>query len=82
MIQLVDTGFSPYRIHASELSVIHDGAGNVYKTEYGINTNVGELGTFNALVSGTNVQIQFTPSFPTLTPTSLTVKMSRITITA
>ena len=82
MIQLVDTGFSPNRIHSSELSVIHDGAGNVYKNEYGINTSVGELGTFNALVSGNNVQIQFTPSFPTLTPSSLMVKMSRITITA
>ena len=82
LVQLVDTGFSPYRVHASEMTVIHDGAGNVYKTEYGINTSVGELGTFNAIASGTNVQIQFTPSFPVLTPTSLTIKMSRITITS
>jgi len=82
IVQLVDTGFSPYRVHATEMSVIHDGAGNVYKTEYGINTSVGELGTFNAIASGTNVLVQFTPSFPVLIPISLTVKMSRITITS
>jgi hypothetical protein len=81
VVQAVDTGFSPSRIHSSELVVMHDGSGNVYKNEYGITTNLGELGTFNAIVSGDNVQIQFTPSFPALTPSNLIIKLSRITIT-
>jgi hypothetical protein len=80
MIQLIDSGYSPARVHATELLMIHDGT-DVYISEYGIVTNLGELGTFDATISGSNVQLSFTPSFPSLIPSLLTVKSHRTTIT-
>lgn len=81
MVQLVDTAFGPHRVHATEMMVFHDGGGNVYKSEYGVVTSVGELGTFDAVITGTNVQLQFTPAWPTLVPSSLTIKVYRTAIT-
>jgi hypothetical protein len=80
LVQLVDTGAAIPRVHTTEMMIFHDG-GNVYKSEYGIVSNVGELGTFDAIISGGNVQLQFTPSFPTLTPSALTIKVYRTGIT-
>lgn len=79
-IQLVDTGFTPNRIHYTEMVLIHDGNASVYKSEYGVIANVGELGTFDATVTISGVQLTFTPSWPTLTPGTLTVKSVRTTI--
>jgi hypothetical protein len=61
---------------------MHDGSANVYKSEYGVMSNVGELGTFDAFVTGSGVQLTFTPSFPALTPSALVVKAFRTNITA
>lgn len=80
IVQLVDTGFNPSRIHATELMVAHDDT-NVYISEYGIVTNQGELGTFDAEIATGKVQLSFTPSFPDLTPSTLVVKVYRTTIT-
>ena len=82
LVQLVDTGFTPNRVHTTEMMIFHDGAGNIYKSEYGVVTNVGELGTFDATMTGNGVQLTFTPSFPSLTPSALVVKAYRTSITA
>ena len=79
-IQLVDTGFTPNRIHYTEMVLIHDGNASVYKNEYGVITSVGELGTFDATVTVSGVQLTFTPSWPTLTPGTLTIKSVRTTL--
>lgn len=78
MIQLVDTGFSPTRVHATELMVFHDNI-TVYKSEYGVVTNVSELGSFDAIISSNNVVLQFTPA---PTPSNLTIKVFRTAITS
>jgi hypothetical protein len=74
MIQAVDTGFTPNRIHAVEMMIVNDGT-NLYKSEYGLVTNSGDLGTFDVSAG----QVTFTPS-SVLTPTSLTIKMTRISM--
>lgn len=79
-IQLVDTGFTPNRIHFTEMVLIHDGNASVYKSEYGVITNVGELGTFDANVTISGVQLTFTPAWPTFNPSTLTIKSVRTTI--
>ena len=80
-IELVDTGFTPHRIHYTEIVLIHDGAANVYKSEYGVITNVGELGTFDATVTGNGIQLTFQPTWPSLSaPASLVVKAVRTSI--
>jgi fibronectin-binding autotransporter adhesin len=79
-IQIVDTGFTPNRVHFTEMVLIHDGAANVYKSEYGITTNVGELGTFDANMTANGVQVTFLPNWPTLTaPSALVIKAFRTT---
>lgn len=81
-IQLVDTGFTPNRIHFTEMVLIHDGSANVYKSEYGVITSVGELGTFDATVTGSGIQLTFQPTWPSLTPPSaLVIKAQRTTVT-
>ena len=63
-------------VHVSELSVFHDGATS-YLNEYGIAYNNSTLGTYDAIVTGSNVAITFTPN----TTTSIVVKLSRLTMT-
>jgi hypothetical protein len=79
-VQLVDTGFTPNRIHYTEIVLMHDAAANVYKSEYGVITNVGELGTFDAQVTGNGVQLTFQPTWQLFQPSALTVKAYRTTI--
>jgi hypothetical protein len=47
-------------------------------TEYGISTSQGELGTFDANLSGGIVTVTFVANY---TPTSMTIKLNRTTIT-
>jgi hypothetical protein len=67
------------KVHISEITLFHDGT-NVYKNEYGISTNTGELGTFDAdyhVSNASNVTLLFTPNY---TPTSMVIKVSRLGI--
>jgi hypothetical protein len=73
LIQVVDGT----KIHVEEIVVFHDGT-NVYMTEYAIATSQGELGTFDAGLSAGTITLTFTANY---TPTQMTIKMSRQTIT-
>lgn len=57
--------------------LFHDGS-NVYMTEYGISTNLGELGTFDSTIGAGTVTLNFQANY---TPTSMTVKTMRTAIT-
>ena len=80
LIQITDLGYDPVRVHSTELMLIHDGS-TVYSTEYGIMTNKGILGTFDASITGGNVVLAFTPNSTNLLPNFLTIKVSRTSIT-
>jgi len=70
-IQLVDSG----NYQVTEINLVQDGT-NVYKTEYGMNTNNGVLGTFSASINtmgGNWVQLQFTP----FAATNLSVRIAK-----
>jgi len=73
IVQIVDGT----KIHVEEILVFHDGT-NVYLTEYAIATSQGELGAFDAALGGGTVTVSFTPNY---TPTSMTIKLNRTTIT-
>ena len=64
-----------------EMNMVHDGT-NVYLLEYGnIETNTG-LGTFSASISGSNIEIDFTPSVGTaVTVTSSIVSIANSSVT-
>jgi hypothetical protein len=64
-------------VHISELSVFHDDV-KAYVNEYGIATNNGQLGSFDADYSSGEVTIKFTP----VSATAMTIKMVRMGITA
>ena len=66
------------KIHIGKLLLMHDGTNNIYLTEFGVVTNSGTLGTFDAAFTGTNVVLKFTP---TATPTAMTIKVRRTAIT-
>ena len=72
-IQIVDGS----DIHVTEMTVFHDGT-NVYINEYGISTNNGQLGLFDAQLSAGSVTLKFTPT----AATSMGIKVVRIGITA
>ena len=80
-IQITDAGFSPARVHVTELSIFHDSSSNAYTTEYGIHYNVGTLGIFNATVATNILQFKFTPNSIGLVPNLLTVKLVRTLLT-
>jgi hypothetical protein len=65
------------KIHVEEILLFHDGT-NVYMSEYAIATSQGELGTFDAVLSGGTVQLNFTANY---TPTNMTIKTVRQAIT-
>jgi len=71
-VQIVDGS----NIQLSELSVFHNGA-SAYLSEYGISTNNGQLGVFDATWDASNVTIKFKPT----NATSMVIKMVRTTIT-
>jgi hypothetical protein len=64
-------------VHVSEISLFHDGV-KAYINEYGIATNNGQLGSFDATLGAGNVTVKFTPT----NATAMTIKMVRTTISA
>jgi len=73
VVQIVDGT----KVHVEEILVFHDGT-NVYMTEYAIATSQGELGTFDAGLSAGTVTLTFQANY---SPTQMTIKMTRQTIT-
>jgi hypothetical protein len=73
LIQIVDAAL----VHVEEIMLFHDST-NVYMTEYGVMSNTGELGDFDATLAANTITLKFTPNY---TPTSMTVKVVRTTIT-
>ena len=78
-VQVVDNTVAgqPNKMYVTELIVFHDGLSSVYISEYGMASNTGDLGTFDATISGPNVTLTFTPNY---TPTSMVVKVHRTTL--
>jgi hypothetical protein len=79
-IQVVDNtaGGQPNKMYITELIVYHDGNGQIYISEYGMASNLGDLGDFDASITGgTTVQLTFKPNY---TPTSMVVKVHRTTL--
>ena len=72
-IQIVDGA----NIHVTEMTVFHNGT-NVYLNEYGISTNNGPLGVFDANLSAGSVTLTFTPTGAT----AMVIKVVRLGITA
>lgn len=72
-VQIVDGA----NVHISEISLFHDGV-KAYINEYGIATNNGQLGSFDATIGGGNITVKFTPT----SATAMTIKMVRTTISA
>jgi hypothetical protein len=71
-VQIVDGS----NVHISEISLFHDGV-KAYINEYGIATNNGQLGTFDAELTLGNVIVNFTPD----NATNMQIKMVRIGVT-
>ena len=71
LVQLVDGA----NIHTEEILLIQDGT-NVYMNQFSVVTNNGELGQFDADISGSVVELTFTPTGAT----SLTVQVVRQSI--
>ena len=79
--QVVDSGIIPNKVQVEEFLVFHDNYGSTttaYIISYGIGTNTGEMGTWDAVYAGGSVSLQFTPNY---TPGSLVVKTVRTSIT-
>ena len=78
-IQVVDNTAvgQPNKMYVTELIVYHDSIGGVYISEYGMASNFGDLGTFDAVISGQNVQLTWQPNYA---PTSMVVKVHRTTL--
>jgi hypothetical protein len=72
-VQIVDGS----NVHITEINLFHDGT-NVFKTEYGIATNNGELGSFDATLSTGVITLNFSPANAIL----MTIKVVRLGITA
>jgi hypothetical protein len=70
-VQIVDGS----NVHISEISLFHDGV-KAYINEYGIATNNGQLGAFDAELFLGNVIVNFTP----VNATNMQIKMVRIGI--
>jgi len=80
IVQVVDSGFTPSKVHVEEIMVFHDNNGLItipYIIQYGLGYNTTELGTWNAVYSGGNILLQFTPSY---TPTNMVVNAQRIAL--
>ena len=82
LVQITDTGFVPNKFHVVEIMVTYDGSAQTngsYISQYGIVTNTGELGEFNAVYNGGLIQVTFTPNY---SPTAMAVQALRLAITA
>jgi hypothetical protein len=66
------------KVHITEMTVFHDNT-VVYKNEYGISTNTGELGAFDATLGSGTITLTFTPNY---TPSAMTIKANRTAITS
>jgi hypothetical protein len=66
------------KVHMTEMMVYHDNT-TVYIMEYGISTNTGELGSFDATLAAGTITLTFTPNY---TPTAMVIKANRSAITA
>jgi hypothetical protein len=65
------------KMYVTELIVYHDSIGGVYISEYGMASNFGDLGTFDAVISGLSVQLTWQPNY---VPVSMVVKVHRTTL--
>lgn len=75
LVQIVDASNSQY--HSAKILVIHNGS-TVNMVQYGVVHTAAELGTFDAVVSGSNVILQFTAA----AATTKTVKVLATMLTA
>lgn len=75
LVQVTDETNSRY--HTSQIMVVQDGL-TAFKSEYNIVTSQEKLGDFDALVSGGNLLLLFTPYADTVK----TVKITRTSMTA
>ena len=80
VVQVVDSSITPNRVQVEEFLVFHDNGATplVYLVSYGISSNNGELGTWDAVYSAGNISLQFTPN---TSPGTMTVKTVRTSIT-
>ncbi len=79
LIQVNDLG-TPNKFHVCELMVTYDGSASdagVYISQYGIITNLGELGTFDVDYNLGDINIIFTPNY---TPVSMSIRAIRMAI--
>lgn len=79
--QVVDNGTTPNKVQVEEFLVFHDNYGSTttaYIISYGIGTNTGEMGSWDAVFSAGTISLQFIPNY---TPTALVVKTVRTSIT-
>lgn len=80
VVQVVDSGYTPSKVHVSEIMLFHDNNGvstETYLSEYGIMHNFGSLGSFTATYIANEIRLIFTPNY---TPTSLVTKVVRTSI--
>ena len=70
IVQVTDNTATRY--HSTQIMLIHDGT-NVYQSEYNIIFSNSILGTFDSVISGGSVQLQFTAS----AATNKTIKVIR-----
>jgi hypothetical protein len=81
LVQVTDTSTTPNKVHVAEFLVFHDNNGvstQAYVIQYGIGSNTGELGIWDAVYNTGVITLQFTPNY---IPGALTVKTVRTAIT-
>ena len=71
-IQIVDSA----KVHITEMMIFHDDTA-VYKMEYGITSNTGELGSFDASILAGVITLTFTPNY---IPAAMIINANRISI--
>lgn len=66
-VQITDSTGPSAKFQAQEITVIADNTGTAYISTYGLVSNNGPsgLGTFDAIVDGTDVKLRFTPDYAT-----------------
>ena len=82
LIQIIDTGYVPNRFQSEEMLIAYDGSAQTngaYISEYGVVTNTGELGNFDAVYNGGLINIVFTPNY---VPTNMAIQVLRTAITS